>query len=171
MDLTERLVEHDHWLTGRLLENAATLSDEALDRAIRPGHIVHEFEGPEPDVRTMLERLVYTKEVWTAAVGGRDIPPRDKRSIAELQARLRAVQPQFSALVRRIRDRNEWDDVFVDTLCTPPVSFTLGSVVAHVLHVAVVRRQTLVGALRELGVEDVETRDPMDWERAMAARS
>jgi AraC-like DNA-binding protein len=121
MDLTDRLVEHDHWQTMRLLENAATLSDEALDRAIRPGLTIHEFEGPEPDVRTMLERIVFTKEVWTAAIGGRDIPPRDRRAIADLRARLTAVEAQFGALVRRIRDRNEWDDVFVDALCTPTV--------------------------------------------------
>jgi AraC-like DNA-binding protein len=170
MDLSDRLVEHDHWQTARLLENAATLSDEALDRPIRPGFVVHEFEGPEPDVRSMLERIIFTKEVWTAAVGGRDIPPRDARRIADLQARLAAVEPQFSALVRRIRDRNEWDDVFVDALCTPPVSFTLGSVIAHVLTVGVVRRQTVIGALRDLGVADVEARDPIEWERAMAAR-
>ncbi len=75
MDLSDRLVEHDHWHTARLLEQAATLSDEALDRHVRPGLVVHEFEGPEPDVRTMLDRLVFTKEVWTAAIGGRDIPP------------------------------------------------------------------------------------------------
>jgi hypothetical protein len=87
MDLSDRLVEHDHWLTARLLENAATLPDDALDRPIRPGLVVHAFEGPEPDVRTMLERIVFTKEVWTAAIGGRDIPPRDQRSIAALQAR------------------------------------------------------------------------------------
>ena len=118
----------------------------------------------------MLERIVFTKEVWTAAIGGRDIPPRDERSIAALQARLAAVQPQFTALVRRIRDRNEWDDVFVDALCTPPVSFTFGSVIAHILTVSVVRRQTVIGVLRELGVADAETRDPIEWERMVAAR-
>src|SRR5262245_43402831 len=171
MDLSDRLVEHDHWLTARLLENAATLPDDALDRPIRPGLVVHSFEGPEPDVRTMLERIVFTKEVWTAAIAGRDIPPRDQRSIAALQARLAAVQPQFTALVRRIRDRNEWDDVFVDALCTPPVSFTLGSVIAHILTVGVVRRQTVIDALRELGVRDVESRDPIEWEREIATRA
>ena len=118
MDLSDRLVEHDYWHTARLLEQAATLSDDALDRHVRPGLVVHDFEGPEPDVRTMLERIVFTKEVWTAAIGGRDIPPRDGVSIAALRARLAAVQPQFSALVRRIRDRNEWDDAFIDALCT-----------------------------------------------------
>jgi AraC-like DNA-binding protein len=170
MDLTDRLVEHDHWHTARLLEQAATLADDALDRPVRPGLIVHDFEGAEPDVRTMLERIVYTKEVWTAAIGGRDTPPRDERSIAALQARLAAVQPQFTALVRRIRDRNEWDDAFVDALCTPPVSFTFGSVVAHILTVSVIRRQAVIDVLRELGVADAETRDPIEWERLITAR-
>jgi hypothetical protein len=67
-------------------------------------------------------------------------------------------------------DRNEWDDVFVDALCTPPVSFTFGSVIAHILTLAAVRRQLVTDVLRELGVADVETRDEIEWERAMAAR-
>ena len=170
MDLSDRLVEHDHWHTTRLLEQAAALSDEALDRPVRPGLVVHSFEGPEPDVRTMLDRLVFTKEVWTAAIAGRDFPTDRDRSIAGQQARLAAVQPQFTALVRRIRDRNEWDDAFVDALCMPPVSFTFGSVIAHILTVSVVRRQTVVGVLRELGVADAETRDPIEWERMVEAR-
>lgn len=170
MDLSDRLIEHEHWHTARLLEQAATLSDAALDRPVRPGLVVHHFEGPEPAVRTILERIVFTKEVWTAAIGGEDIPPRDECSIAALQARLTAVQPRFAALVRRIRDRNEWDDAFVDALCTPPVSFTFGSVIAHILTVSIVRRQTVIDVLRELGVRDAETRDPIEWERMVAAR-
>ena len=43
----------------------------------------------------MLERIVFTEEVWTAAIGGRDIPAHKDRSIAALQARLTVVQPQF----------------------------------------------------------------------------
>lgn len=171
MDLSDRLVEHEHWHTTRLLEQAAGLSDADLDRPVRPGLVVHDFEGPEPDVRTMLERIVFTKEVWTSAMGGRDVPPRDARSMAALQARLAAVQPQFSALVRRIRDRHEWDDAFVDALCTPPVSFTFGSAIAHILTVSTVRRHTVVGVLRELGVRDVDARDPIEWERMVEARA
>lgn len=85
MDLSDRLVEHEHWHTARLLEQTARLSDDALDREVRPGLMVHHFEGPEPDVRTMLERIIFTKEVWTSAIGGGDVPPRDQRSIAALQ--------------------------------------------------------------------------------------
>jgi AraC family transcriptional regulator len=170
MDLTDRLIEHDYWHTARLLEQAATLSDEALDRQVRPGLIIHAFEGPEPDVRTMLDRIVFTIEVWTAAIGGREVPTHKDRGIAALQKRLAEVQPQFAALVRRIRDRNEWDDVFVDALCTPPVSFTFGSVIAHIIDASMVRRHTVAGALRDLGIQDVETRDAIEWERLMAAR-
>jgi AraC family transcriptional regulator len=170
MDLSDRLIEHDHWHTTRLLEQAAGLSDAALDRHVRPGMVVHAFEGPEPDVRTMLERIVFTKEVWTAAIGGRDIPSSGDRTIAALQARHATVQPQFAALVRRIRDRHEWDDAFVDALCTPPVSFTFGSVIAHILAAGVVRRHLVSAVLSELGVKDAETRDPIEWERMLEAR-
>jgi YD repeat-containing protein len=58
---------------------------------------------------------------------------------AVLQARLAVMQPKFRALARRIRERDEWDDVSVDGLCTPPVSFTFGSVIGHILTVSVVR--------------------------------
>lgn len=170
MDLSDRLVEHDHWHTARLLEQAAALPDDALDRAVRPGLVVHAFEGPEPDVRTILDRLVFTKEVWTAAIGGREMPAERDRSIAGQRARLAAVQPQFAALVRRIRDRNEWDDAFVDALCEPPVSFTFGSVIAHILEAAAIRRHIAADVLRELGVAEPETRDVIEWERLIEAR-
>jgi AraC-like DNA-binding protein len=170
MDLTDRLVEHDAWLTARLLDRAATLDDDKLDRSMRPGLVVVSFEGPEPDVRTMLERLVFAKEVWTAAIGGRDFPTPGARTIAALQERQAAVQPQFTALVRRIRDRGEWDDVFVDALCTPPVSFTFGSVIASILTYAAIRRQIVIDVLGELGVEAVESNEPIDWERTIASR-
>lgn len=170
MDLSDRLVEHDHWHTTRLLEQAATLSNDALDRHVRPGFQIHDFEGPEPDVRTMLERIVFTQEIWTAAIGGRDIPTHSDRNVASLQARQAAIHPQFAALVRRIRDRNEWDDAFVDALCTPPVSFTFGSVIAHILNASAVRRVTVSGALRELGIRDAEGRDAIEWERLITGR-
>jgi hypothetical protein len=171
MDLSARLFEHDHWHTSRLLEQAESLPDADLDRPVRPGFVVHAFEGPEPDVRTMLERIVFTMEVWTAAIGGREMPQGGGRDIAVLRTRLAAVQPQFAALVRRIRDRNEWDDAFVDALCTPPVSFTFGSVIAHILAAAVIRRHTVSQALRELGIKDAETRDAIEWERLVTAQS
>jgi AraC family transcriptional regulator len=45
--LTDRLVEHDRWLTSRLPERAAGLADEQLDREIRPGRAAWSDE-PRP---------------------------------------------------------------------------------------------------------------------------
>ena len=39
------------------------------------------------------------------------------RSIAGSGRSWRQCSPPFSALVRRIRNGNAWDDVFVDALC------------------------------------------------------
>ncbi|MGH3714908.1 MAG: helix-turn-helix domain-containing protein [Micromonosporaceae bacterium] len=165
MDLTDRLLEHDHWLTGKLLERAAGLTDEQLDRAIRPGHTVLSFDGPEPNVRAMLERLVFTKEVWSAAIAGRDFPETTDKSLDGLRTRWASAGEEFLSLVRGIRDRDEWGDVFVDALCEPPQSFTFGGVVAHVITFSAYRRQVLIGALAELGVTVSDPADPIEWER------
>lgn len=165
MDLDDRLIEHDDWQTRRLLEHASTLTDEQLDTTMRPGHVVFRFDGPEESVRAMLDKLVWTKEVWTAAIGGRDYPDARDRSMAGLRRRYDAVGEQFLALVRRIRDKGEWNDAFIDALCTPPQSFTFGGVLAHILTFAAHRRMTLIAVLRELGVPDVDAACPIDWER------
>ena len=166
MDLTDRLVEHDAWLTERLLARAAGLPDEALDRPLRPGLVVVSFEGVEPDLRTMLERLIYAKEVWVAAIAGREVPGPGPRAIEALRARQAAVQPAFTALVHAIRERGAWDEVFVDAQCTPPATFTLGGVIASILSYAIIRRQHAIDLLHELGVAEVESSEPIDWERA-----
>ena len=171
MDLTDRLLEHDHWLTGRLIERAGELSEGQLDREIRPGNRVLSFDAPEPSVRTMLEALVWTKEVWAAAIAGRDFPAGRDRSLGGLRARHESAGEELLSLARGMRDRAEWDDSFVDALCEPPQSFTLGSVVAHVITFAAHRRQVLAGALAELGVEGVESLDPIQWEHRLEAES
>jgi len=151
VDLTDRLLEHDQWLTGRLLDHAAELPDETLDHQVRPGHEVLSFDGPEPTVRAMLDRLVWTKEVWTAAIGGRDLPDGSDRSIDGLRARLAAAGEEFLAMARRIRDGDQWDDVFVDAMCDPPQSFTFGGVIAHVITFSAYRRQVLLAVPRHRG--------------------
>jgi AraC-like DNA-binding protein/uncharacterized damage-inducible protein DinB len=164
MDLTERLLTHDMWLTQRVIERASKLPDADLDREVRPGNIVFRFDGPEPSVRSMLANHVYAKEVWIAAMSGTKFPEGADKSIEGLRARHEVASRRFLELVRGIRDRGEWDDAFVDALCEPPQSFTYGSVVAHIVSHAAHRRATLLSALRELGVKDLESSDPIDWE-------
>ena len=169
MDLTDRMIEHDLWLTTRLIEAAAALPAEQLDEPVptptEPPHAW--FEEGDPTLRSMLDRLVYSKEIWTAALEGRDEPQRGGTSLDDVRERHERAGKAFAAAVRSIRDRNAWDTAFVDALCDPPETFTFGGMVAHVLTWSAHRRQVVVGALRKLGA-DVGSGDPLEWERRAA---
>jgi AraC family transcriptional regulator len=164
MDLTDRLLSHDAWVTERVLECAAQLSDAELDREIWRGHVVFRFDGPESSVRTMLANHVFAKEVWVAAMSGTGFPSGGDKTVLTLRTRHEVVAQRLREIVRGIRDRGEWDDAFVDALCEPPQSFSYGAVIAHLLSHAAHRRAMLLAALRELGVQDVVSGDPIDWE-------
>jgi len=111
----------------------------------------------------MAERLVFTLEVWVAAISGAEAPaPRPDDPPAVRVERFEAAAGAFARLVRTLRDR--WDDAFVDALCEPPQSLTYGGVVAHVVNYGVVRRHALMGVLAELGAETSVPEDPLLWE-------
>jgi AraC family transcriptional regulator len=160
-DLTDRMVSHHLARTRELLAAAATLPAEALERELRPGFVAVWFEGEEPTAALMAERLVFTLEVWVAAMAGEAFPARG----GELVPRFDRAAGAFARLARSIRDRGAWDDAFVDALCEPPQSFTYGGVLAHVLTYGAVRRETLAAVLRELGAPVASSGDPIEWEQ------
>ena len=169
MDLTDRMLEHDLWLTGRLLDAAGELSDEQLDEPVptptEPRHAW--FEEGDPTLRSMLDRLVYSKEIWTASLAGRDQPERGGTTVDDLRDRHDRAGEEFARVVRDIRDRSAWDTAFVDALCDPPQTFTFGAMVGHVLTWSAHRQKVIIGALRNLGT-DLGTGDPIEWERRAA---
>ncbi len=67
MDLTDRMLEHDLWLTRRLIDDAGNLPTGALDAPVELGAQSYAFALPAT-VRSMLNRLVWTKEMWNAAI-------------------------------------------------------------------------------------------------------
>jgi AraC family transcriptional regulator len=161
-DLTDRMVSHHLARVRELLEAAATLPAAALDRPLRPGLVVVWFEGEEPTAALMAERLVFTLEVWVAAMTGAPFP---EKGGGDLLPRFERAARAFARVARSIRDRGAWDDAFVDALCEPPQSFTYGGVVAHILSYGAVRRETLAAVLRELGATVPSSGDPIEWEQ------
>lgn len=159
-DLTERMVANHLGRSRELLEIAAELPREQLERVVRPGLVLVWFEGPEETAALMAERLVATLEVWVAAMTGDEQPAGG----GELLPRLERSGKVFARVARRVRDTGAWDDAFVDALCEPPEAFTYGSVLSHVLAYGALRRETLAGVLAELGA-DVPSGDPIMWER------
>jgi AraC family transcriptional regulator len=73
-DLTDRMISHHLARVRELLEAAATLPAAELERELRPGLVVVWFEGEEASAVLMAERLVYTLEVWVAAIQGQPAP-------------------------------------------------------------------------------------------------
>lgn len=156
-DLTERLVGHHIDRTRELL--LAAKRTDGLDRPLRPGLTLVWFEGEEPTAQLMAERLVYTLEVWVAAMDGESQPPAE----GDLRPRFERAARAFERIAKRIRDAGAWDDAFVDALCEPPESFTYGGVLAHILEYGAIRREALAGVLTELGAE-IGPSDPILWE-------
>jgi len=164
MDLTERLIAHDLWLTARLLDHASTLPGASLDRTLDLGQ-TDVAELGTTSLRALLDRLVFTKETWTASMTGRPFEDGREMSLSAIKQRLSKIGPEFVALVRGIRQRGDWDHAFIDALCEPPETFTYGGAIAHVITFSAHRRELAVGALRSFGVTDIGYGDPIEWER------
>jgi AraC family transcriptional regulator len=168
MDLTDRMVEHDIWLTRKLFDAAASVEPRLDERIAVAPAAPYAFPSEQPTIREMLERLVFSKETWTAAIAGREAPDHGGMSLDELRARFERSTAGWREAVEGIRDRGTWDTAFVDVTCDPPESFTYGAMVAHVLTWSAHRRHVLIGALRAAGAVCVGTGDPIEWERAAA---
>jgi AraC family transcriptional regulator len=155
------MVHHDLDDTRALLDLAKQLPDDAYRREARP---VLTWEGDETTVAQVLERQVFTKEVWLAAILGEDLPTDRGDDPAGLVRRHDEVAPRWLEMVRDVDRRDAWDDRIVDALCDPPESFVLGSILAHVLTYSAHRRLGVRAMLAELGV-DVDEGDPINWLR------
>jgi AraC family transcriptional regulator len=170
MDLFDRFAGHDSWHTRRLLEQAASLSDQQLDRPLESGIPLFPFCQADQNLRELLDRLVRTKEVWAHALAGRPLPEGDNqieggdRSPGGLLARYQKADAEFTAILRDVRNRGAWDDTFVDALCEPAETFTFGGMFAHVITFNIYRRLMATSVLRSVGVKDVGMGCPTEYE-------
>ena len=158
MDLFDIFSGQESWHTRRLLELAKTLNDEQLDRSLKNQVKVFPWDGPDQSLRQILNRMVLTKEVWTAALTGGSMPPMDDappadRTPSAMLARLERTDAEFHRVFTDVRNRSAWDDTFVDALCEPPETFTFGGMFAHVITFNFHRRMLAMDALRRLGVK------------------
>jgi AraC family transcriptional regulator len=173
MDLFDLFAGHDTWHTQQLLEAARSLSDEQLDRLLKDPVTVVPWDTPDQTLRQILDRIVLTKEVWTAALTGGKLPDTSTASTSRqtpgsMLERLRKTDTEFQNIFRGVRDRGTWTDTFVDKYCEPPESFTFGGMFAHVVTFNSYRRLLAMDALRRLGAQIQGSGCPMDYERLLA---
>jgi len=163
-DVTELMVHHDVEDVRDLLDAAKSLSGEEYRRVRVAGSGPLRWDGPDESIAQTLRHLVLTKEVWLAAIDGRELPDLGVEDLATLVDRHEAVAGPWLAMVRDIDRRGAWGDRIIDALCEPPESFVLGSVIAHVLTFSAHRRQLVRLMLRQTGAT-LDDGDPIDWLR------
>lgn len=173
MDLFDRFAGADSWHTRRLLEKAATLTDEQLDRPSEGTVAVFGWCDPDKNLRQMLDRIVQTTEVWTAALTGGETPPMDAappeaRTPQAMLARFEKADKEFNRFLSDVRNRGAWDETFVDALCEPAETFTFGGLFAHVVTYNSFRRLTAFNAFQRLGVQMEGFGCPMEYEMSVA---
>jgi AraC-like DNA-binding protein/uncharacterized damage-inducible protein DinB len=172
MDLFDRFAGNDSWHTRRLLEYAGTLKDEQLDRPLPTVVELLPWRESNKTLRQLLENIVFTKEVWTAALLGTEMdvngPPKSQRSPKAMLQRLEKTDAELHRILKDIRNRSAWDDTFVDALCEPAETFTFGGVFAHIITFNAHRRLMALDALRQLGVQTEGFGDPMEYEENVA---
>jgi uncharacterized damage-inducible protein DinB len=172
MDLFDRFAGNDSWHTRRLLEYAGTLKDEQLDRPLPTVVELLPWRESNKTLRQLLENIVFTKEVWTAALSGTEMdvngPPKSQRSPKAMLQRLEKTDAELHRILKDIRNRSAWDDTFVDALCEPAETFTFGGVFAHIITFNAHRRLMALDALRQLGVQTEGFGDPMEYEESVA---
>src|SRR2546423_10187908 len=172
MDLFDRFAGNDSWHTQRLLEYASTLSEEQLDRPLPTVVELLPWRESNKTLRQLLENIIFTKEVWTAALSRAEIDvngaPKSQRSPQAMLQRLEKTDAELNRILGDIRNRSGWDDTFVDALCEPAETFTYGGVFAHIMTFNAHRRLMALDALRQLGVQTEGFGDPMEYEESVA---
>ncbi len=173
MDLFDRFAGYDSWHTRHLLQHARQLTDEQLDRKIDAGLKLVPWEDPQASLRQLLDRVVQTKEVWTAALTGGPMPdvssqPGPETTPARLLDRFERADAAFERVMAGVRQHAGWDDTFVDALCEPPETFTFGGMFAHVVTYNSYRRLMAASQMRQFGVEGVGFGDPIEYERSVS---
>jgi AraC family transcriptional regulator len=162
MNLLVRMVEHHVWLTGEMVERAARLSDDVLDKPI-----VISVEGvdDDPTLRKLLSRLVGQLAMWNAVLAMRDYDwsVEQLETVDSMRRRLAVAGPTFLQHVRTVSEDGRLDETFVDALCQPAEVFTHGGMIAHVLTFAAHRRTLVCGALIDGGISDLGAGDPRLW--------
>lgn len=172
MDLFDRFAGNDSWHTRRLLEYASNLTEEQLDRPLATVIELLPWRESNKTLRQLLENIIFTKEVWAAALSGAEMDvegsSKVKNSPRQMLERLEKTDVELHHIFSGIRNRSAWDDTFVDALCEPPETFTFGGVFAHIMTFNAHRRLMALDALRQLGVSTEGFGDPMEYEENIA---
>lgn len=146
VNLPAGYLDHHVGVLGDMVELAATLPDEVLDRPIT---VSVPTIDDDPTIRSLLSRLIGQLQMWGRAMAGEpyDFSLEAHEPVAAMRERLDREGPAFCAFVRDATERDGLSETFVDTTCEEPLSFTAAGMVAHVIAYGSYRRTLAACAL------------------------
>jgi uncharacterized damage-inducible protein DinB len=159
VDLLDRLLEHDAWTTGQLIDCCRSLSDQQLD---------HHFDIGHQSIRATLHHIIFNMEAWSAAMAGADPATVDSSaddSLESLAARLTRAAADLARVATSVRARDGWDELWVDLLDDPPAEKSYGGAIAHVITHSMHHRAQLLYMLKRLGLTGLPEGDVLTWEQ------
>ncbi len=161
MDLLDRLLGHDAWTTGLLLERCRSMSDAELDR---------KFEIGPGSLRRTFDHIIWNMEAWSAAMDGATGVSRPTDvSISGMEQRLQTAAEQLRRIALRVADANAWDEFWTDRLDQQPNQKAFGTSLAHVITHSMHHRAQILNMLRHSGITDLPEGDVFSWEHATTA--
>ena len=154
MDLLERMLGHDRWITAHLLSMCVDLSDDHLDREFDIGHRT---------LRATFDHMIFAVDLWTSLMCSEAVPPRasEQASIDDLRARHERASARFAANARDIVRSDRLDATFTDHHGHRQ---SFGSTILQVLYHNVQHRSEAMHILQRLGVEVRTDGFTQEWE-------
>lgn len=147
------LLDYDEWMTNRVIDCAATLSDEQLDA---------EFDIGLRTVRTTLDHVIANIYFWSAMMAG--TPGEIDRSDRSIPA-LRERHTRFFSMLRDVAERATDDGRLEATFRDHGgVEQTIGTTILHVTLHNHLHRSELLHMLQRLGANDLPDGDIQEWE-------
>lgn len=156
MNLLDRLLKHDAWTTGQLLDICARLTDEQLNREFDIGHRT---------VRRTLHHIIENMEIWSSLMAKEPVVRASDTGISAMTQRLEVATARLAIVARQIAESDAWDELFSDELDCPPQDKRFGTGIAHVITHSMHHRAQLLYMLRLSGITNLPEGDVFSWEQ------
>jgi hypothetical protein len=139
MNMLDRLLGAHYFNMHSILDKAAELDPEQLDRPLEGYFEPLPWMPPVQSLRSLLR----------TCCGASD----DVSTIDEIRHSLREAQARLAAETAAYERDKLWDLTFVDSECNPPMVFSYGGWIGHIVTGQIYRRVACLMGLRQLGIE------------------
>ena len=168
MDILERLLGHDAWTTGQLLERC---------RELMPAQMQQRFDIGHENLLDSFDHLIGNIEVWTDLMLQHPMPiyaaevQAERETLEGMIARYEVASHVFGKLALQLAAEQKLDECYSDFLDDPPRLKSFGGTIAHVLTHNHSHRTEIIHMLTHLGVKDVIEGDVLGWESVLRANA